>query len=102
MIDTSKDTGYLVRALLQVPPGKTVIGFGSMMSWDDYIKLWGDILGIPGCRYQQIDLEAAAKLAPGNMELGYEIAEGYAFTGEFGFDGGDPTVLQPQDVSFEH
>ncbi|KAG6875464.1 hypothetical protein C0993_009138 [Termitomyces sp. T159_Od127] len=99
MIDARKDTGHLVYALLQVPPGKTVMGFGSMISWDEYMKLWGNILGIPGCRFQEIDLDTAAKLVPGNMEVGYDIAEGIAFIGEFGFAGGDFTVLYPQDVS---
>ncbi|KAH0578965.1 hypothetical protein H2248_003145 [Termitomyces sp. 'cryptogamus'] len=101
MIDTGKDTGYLVRALIQVPAGKTLLGFGSMISWSDYMKLWGDILGLPGSRYEQIGLETAAKLVPEDRDLGYEIAEGFAFMGEFGFDGGDPTVLHAQDLGVD-
>ncbi|KAG6890059.1 hypothetical protein C0995_012517 [Termitomyces sp. Mi166 len=100
MIDPSKDTGHLVRALIQVPPGKTVLGFGSMISWNDYMKLWGNILGFPGSRYEQIDIKTAARLVL-DRELGYEIAEGFAFMGEFGFDGGDPTMLHPQDLGVD-
>ncbi|KAG6850400.1 hypothetical protein C0991_010409, partial [Blastosporella zonata] len=97
MIHTRKDTGYLVRALIQVPPGKNLLGFGSMISWNDYMKLWGEILGFPGSHYKQVDVETVAKLAPGDKDLGYEVAGGFAFMGEFGFDGGDPTVIHPQD-----
>ncbi len=37
------------------------------------------------------------KMAPGGG--GREIAEAHAYMEEFGYDGGDPTVIRPEDVS---
>ncbi|KAG6853270.1 hypothetical protein C0991_005541 [Blastosporella zonata] len=98
MIDTRKDTGHLVRALLQVLPGKTLLGFGSLISWTEYMRLWGEILGFPGSRYEQINVETAAKIAG---VLGHEVAEGFAYMGEFGYDGGDPSVIHPKDLGVD-
>ena len=32
-------------------------------------------------------------------ELAQEISEGHAYQAEFGWDGGDPSVVHPKDVS---
>ncbi|KAG6856862.1 hypothetical protein H0H87_012679 [Tephrocybe sp. NHM501043] len=102
MIHTRKDTGYLVRALIMAPPGKNLLGFGSLMSWNDYMKLWGKILGV-GARYKQISVNDAAKLVPGDPKtnMGLEVAEGFAYMGEFGYDGGDPSVIHPKDLGVD-
>lgn len=97
MIDTRKDTGYFVRALVQLPPGKNVLAYGSMISWKDYMTLWGKTLGLPGASYKQLTIEAVDQMLPGG--LGREIAEGWAAQGEFGYDGGDPSVVHAKDVS---
>ncbi|KAH8761894.1 hypothetical protein BGZ57DRAFT_943930 [Hyaloscypha finlandica] len=39
-IDVERDTGYLVRALLECPPGKTVLGAGDMISWSEMLRVW--------------------------------------------------------------
>ena len=96
MIDTRKDTGYFVRALVQVPPGKNLLAFGSMISWKDYMALWAEVLQVPAA-YRQITIEDVDKIAPGG--LGREVGEGWASQGEFGYDGGDPSVVHANDVS---
>ncbi|KAG6849138.1 hypothetical protein H0H93_011001 [Arthromyces matolae] len=102
MIDTWKDTGYLVRALVQGPPNITLLGFGSMMSWNEYMSLWSEILGCPGSRYEQIDIDEAVQRATGtgtvDKDIGYDIAEGLASVGEFDWVGRDPMVLHPKDT----
>ncbi|KAG6908847.1 hypothetical protein DXG01_003013 [Tephrocybe rancida] len=100
MIYTRKDTGYLVRALIQVPPGKNLLGFGSLISWSDYMKLWGEILGVP-TRYEQVDVDTAAKFDNGERGMGFEVAQGFAYMGEFGYDGGDPSIVHPKDLGVE-
>lgn len=85
MIDTRKDTGYFVRALVQLPPGKNVLAYGSMISWKNYMTLWAKILKLPGGFYKQLSIEDVDKIAPGG--LGREVAEGWASQGEFGYDG---------------
>lgn len=39
-IDVERDTGYLVRALLECAPGKMVLGAGEMISWSEMMKVW--------------------------------------------------------------
>ncbi len=97
MIDTKKDTGQFVRALVQLPPGKNLLAYGSMISWKDYMALWARILKLPGGFYKQLTIEDVDKMAPGGF--GREVAEGWVAQGELGYDGGDPTVLHPKDVS---
>ena len=97
MIDTRRDTGPFVRALVQTSPGKNVLAYGSMISWKEYMALWAKILKLPGGYYKQVTMDQARKIAL--VDLGHEIAEGWAYQGEFGYDGGDPSVLHAKDVS---
>ncbi len=97
MIDTRRDTGSFVRALVQLSPGMNVLAYGSMISWKDYMAVWAKILKLPGGSYKQVTIDVFDKLAPGG--LGREIAEGWAYQGEFGYDGGDPSVVHAKDVS---
>ena len=97
MIDTKKDTGHFVRALIQLPPGKNLLAYGSMISWKDYTTLWAKILELPGGYYKQLTIDDFDKMVPGG--LGREIGEGWMAQGELGYDGGDPSVVHPKDVS---
>lgn len=97
MIDTRRDTGYFVRALVQTLPGKNLLAYGSMISWKDYMTLWAEILKLSGGYYKQLTIDDFDKIAPGG--LGREVAEGWAYQGEFGYDGGDPSIVHPKDVS---
>ena len=97
MIDARKDTGSFVRALVQTSPGKNVLAYGSMISWKEYMALWAKTLKVPGGYYKQLTVDEARKIAPG--DLGREAAEGWAYQGEFGYDGGDPTIVHAKDVS---
>ena len=42
-------------------------------------------------------VEVLDKMMPGG--LGKEIGEMFAYAAEFGYDGGDPSVVHPKDVS---
>ena len=97
MIDTRRDTGYFVRALVQHPPGKNVLAYGSLISWKDYMTLWAQTLKLPGGYYKQITIDEFNKIVPGG--LGREMAEGWAYQGEYGYDGGDPSIVNAKDVS---
>ncbi len=99
-VDVNKDTGYFVRALVQSAPGKTLLGAGSTMNWRDYAKLWEKSQGVY-CTYRQgtmADLEAATsgKLPP---SFAPSIAHATAYLDEFGYDGGDPNIIRPDEVS---
>lgn len=99
MIDTRRDTGHFVRALVELPPGKKVLAYGSMISWKDYMDTWAKILKLTGGHYKQVTIDDIDKLVPGG--LGREIAEGWAYQGEFGYDGGGPSIVHAKDVSID-
>lgn len=92
---THKDTGNFVRALVDLPPQKHIFGVSEEMTWPDWTKLWGDLLGVQA-RYQQVSKEEFFKDAPG--PLGEELGETYDFIAEFGYTGGDPEVITVQQV----
>ena len=98
LIDTVKDTGYVVRAALQSPPGKTVLGAGSMLSWSDFIKVWCEVNKVPFGGYDETPLEVFEKHSP-IPDLGQEIGEMFSFFDEFGYTGGEQGVVQATDVS---
>lgn len=93
------DTGYFVKALTQVPAGKTVLAFGDRLTWSEYVKLWSKVTGIPAT-FEKNTVAEHDKLAPGGY--GEEIAEMYAYAQDFGYDGGDPSVIYVQDVGANH
>lgn len=90
------DAGNFVKALTQVPAGKTLLAFGDRMTWTDYVKLWSKITGV-NARLEKTTVAEHAKLAPGGY--GEEIAEMYAYAQDFGYDGGDPSVISAKEVS---
>ena len=95
--NTQRDCGYVVRAALQNPPGKNILGVGSMLSMTEYLKIWCEANKVPFGGFDSIPLEVFEELVsvPG---LGKELGEMLAFIDEFGYDGGDPIVVYPEDV----
>ena len=95
--DTVRDTGYLVRTALQSPPGKTILGAGSMLSWIGMFKTWCKVNQVPFNGYDETSLEAFEKMLP--PELGQEMGEMFLYFDEFGYTGGEEGVVLAQDVS---
>ena len=60
------------------------------------MRLWTSILKVPG-RFQQIPIEQYMDKAP--TAFAKEVREAYAYQAEFGWDGGDPSIVHPKDVS---
>lgn len=92
-----KDTGYVVRAALQSPPGKNILGFGSMLSWSDYYKVWCEVNKVPFGGYDEVPVEIFEKYIP-VPGLGKELGEMLLFMDEFGYTGGEEGVVHAQDV----
>ncbi len=97
-IDTERDTGYVVRATLQSPPGKTVLGAGSMLSWTDYLKVWCEVNKVPFGGYDELPLQTFEKYMP-VPDLGREMGEMFLFFDECGYTGGEEGVVNAQEVS---
>jgi hypothetical protein len=95
MTSVVDDTGAFVHSLLQVPPGKKVIGVNEWLSMREMIQLIADAMGK---KVEVIDQDLSIDL--GDPELSLDMAEMAAACIEFGFDGGkvDKSVLQPKDL----
>ncbi|KAH7305483.1 hypothetical protein B0I35DRAFT_471582 [Stachybotrys elegans] len=91
----TKDTGNFVDALLNLPAGTNMVAFGDRLTWADYVELWSSITGIPAT-YERTTVKEHSKLAPADHSA--EMAEMYGYMQEFGFAGGDPSVVYSRDI----
>lgn len=93
---TQKDTGGFVKALIEMPPGKNLIGVSERMTWKEWTKIWGDVLGVKA-GFRQVSEDTFWKGVPDAMR---ELQVAWEYVDEFGHAGGDPEVLRPDEVSF--
>jgi hypothetical protein len=93
-IDVKRDTGYIVRALLECPPGKTVLGAGDMISWSDQLKIWCEHNEVPFGGFDPLSINQFDNSIP-VPGLGRELGEIMAFEDEFRYGGGDSNVVLP-------
>jgi len=92
------DAGNFVRALIKVPPGKNLLAFSALLPWADYVKLWSSINGVKAT-FEHSTVKELDELAPGGY--GEEIGEMYAYSQDFGYWGGDPSVVYPKDLGVD-
>jgi hypothetical protein len=74
-----------------------MLGTSSVLQYADYVKLWGEILGVPA-KLQILSLEEVVGMFPGGF--GQEVGETACYTAEFGWDGGEGAVL-PEAVGVD-
>ena len=96
-LDVNRDTGYFVRALTQLPPGKTAMAAGTWCTWPEWIRTWGKVVGQSKVSYKQITVEDFDRAIPGGF--GKEIGEMFEYTSDPGYDGGDAEVLRLDDLN---
>lgn len=90
-----RDTGSFVKALVDMPPGKDLLGVSEWMTFPEWAAVWGQVLGVK-VRFQQISKEDMFEGVP--APIAQEIGDSFDYLEEFGFAGGDPDVLDPQQV----
>jgi nucleoside-diphosphate-sugar epimerase len=95
-IDTRKDTGPFVKALVESPPGKTLLAFTAMLSFNEIAKLWSLATGKPA-KHRQVTMEEVKKQFPTEGEETNSVM----YAAEFGYAGGKPDVIEPKDLGFE-
>ncbi|KAK0111519.1 hypothetical protein ONS95_001873 [Cadophora gregata] len=98
MVDARHDTGTCTKALVQFPPGKNLLAFGSLMSWNEWVLLWGRIHGVK-CTFVRMDRKVIENAMPGG--IGEELADMFGYTSDFGYDGGDKSVVSPKDLGVD-
>lgn len=91
----TQDTGNFVDALLNLPVGTNMLAFGDRLAWPDYVELWSSITGFPAT-FEKTTVEEHSKLGPADHSA--EMAEMYGYMQDFGFDGGDSSVVYSRDV----
>lgn len=96
-IGVESDTGPIVRALLECPPGKTVLGAGEMISYSDQLKAWCEHNKVPLGGFDPLSVDQFEQFIP-VPGLGRELGEMMAFMDEFGYGGDDPNIVLPSHV----
>lgn len=81
---------------VEAEPGKTLLGYGSLIGWEEFLRIWGEILGVK-TRFEEVPVEEYLVDFP--EDLRRELRETGLVHGELGWDGGDPDVIHPEDVS---
>ncbi|KAF7935014.1 uncharacterized protein EAE98_003059 [Botrytis deweyae] len=92
---TQRDTGGFVKALIEMSPGKNLIGVSERMTWKEWTKIWGDALGVKA-EFRQVSKETFWKGVPDAMR---ELQVAWEYVDEFGHTGGDPEVLRPDELT---
>jgi hypothetical protein len=92
-----RDTGAFVRALVaDLPVGTDLLGVSEWMTFPEWAAVWGRVLGVE-TRYEQVSRDELFEGVPADMKQ--EIGDSFDYMEEFGFAGGDPDVLDPEQVS---
>ncbi|MCJ1386082.1 hypothetical protein MMC17_009207 [Xylographa soralifera] len=95
---THEDTGSFVKALVDLPPGKDLLGVSEHMTWPEWTKLWGDILGVKAT-FKQVSEDEYYRGVPDPLRR--ELSETFAYVEEFGYTGGDPEVLTAEQLGIK-
>lgn len=96
LVDARRDTGPFVRALLLAEPGVNLLGETSLVSWTEYMRVWGKVLGVPRCEYEEVSVQSYDEAIPGGF--GRELADMFNYMGVCGYDGGDPESIRKEQV----
>lgn len=95
-LDVNADVGGFVYAVSKMPPGKSYMASGTSCSWAEYMRLWGQVNGVPAW-YRQVTVdEMVASMV--DAEFGREIVDMFSYSTEPGYDGNDPGLLTAKDI----
>lgn len=95
-VATDEDTGPLVKALIGAEPGKNLLAFRELISFSEFAEIWGRSLGAKS-KYVAVSPDGHWTDMPESLKI--DIEEAAAYLAEFGFAGGDPSIVHPEDVS---
>jgi hypothetical protein len=95
-IITREHTGRLAKGLIETTPGKTLLGYTAMVSWREMTEMWSRATGQPAT-FREVSLEDFKKQYPVEGE---ELLSA-TYSAEFGYAGGDPSVIKPMELGFK-
>ena len=94
-LDANRDTGHFVRGLIRNPPGKHMLGVNTELTQEEFMKLWTETLGVTGSVEEGTLEELTGALPP---PLDQELFDSFSFVREYGWTGGDESVVMPKEV----
>ncbi|KAI9685792.1 MAG: hypothetical protein M1820_010748 [Bogoriella megaspora] len=93
-----QDTGSFVKALVDLPPRKHLLGVSESMTFSEWAKVWGGTLGYK-IEFKQVSDEEFWQGLP--EEFKTVLSEDFAYVDEFGYTGGDPEVKTAAQLGIE-
>lgn len=94
-IDTERDTGGFVKALVDLPPDNHLLAVSEHMTLPEWMRVWGRVHGVKA-GYQRITRKELFTGIPG--PAADEMGDTFDYIHEFGYTGGDPTILEAEEV----
>ena len=93
--DVPADVGKFVKALLlEQAPGAKMLGYSQLASYEELASMWSEVTG----KTCIVERESVQKLGERFLPIGEEGVEATAYSGEFGYDGGEKGVLTKEDM----
>lgn len=92
--DLDSDLGSWTSALFQSPSGLTLVGSTETTSWAAWLQSWARRNSVKA-EYRHASAAEYSELLPGISDA---LCEEFAFVEQLGFDGGDRSVVYPDDV----
>lgn len=80
-----------MRALAKSPPGKNLMGYGSLISFEEIARIWSGNVG-QTVKYQRCTVEDMDKAMPGGM--GRELGEMMEYINNPGYYGGEEAIKE--------
>lgn len=96
-VNPPHDTGYFVQALLEAPPGSTMLGYCKLMTLAEYADLWGQTKGVK-CSVVEVD-DIKDEKVPEWLAL--EIGANQKYVTNWGWAGGDPEIKSPEQLGVD-
>ena len=97
-IAAEEDTGPITKALVDEPTGgKVVLGLREWIDFTHFLSIFSRVTGYKA-ELAGSDSTYVKDLIP-VPELKLEVSDNLKYWDEFGYAGGDPSVIHPKDVS---
>ncbi|KAI1269052.1 NAD(P)-binding protein [Xylariaceae sp. FL1019] len=94
VIDAPSSTGPFVRALIEdEEPGKRLLAYDSYLTVDQIAGVWSNVTGKPA-KFVGMSMQAVHEMT----KVPFEVLEGAAFIGEYGYMGGIPDAMEPAQL----
>lgn len=87
-----------MRALMNAPPGKSLLGESDPMTSKEWATLWGKINGVQ-CTFEPASAEEQRAVCP--PLLAGEMLASAIYVSKYGWAGGDPEVITPAQLGIK-